>query len=158
MSETDELTQKLSSQRQELLDVLCQLDDQKAGQRPADGEWCTKEQLVHLSQMEQRWLGWALQVRDNPGCTVGSTGGNPESFPDAMTCSLSDLLSQLTGVRQDTLNTIRGLNEEELGRTGKHTEFGEMSVLQMLRAPYRHDRMHMEQIQGKEVSFKPRQG
>jgi uncharacterized damage-inducible protein DinB len=158
MSETDELTQKLTSQRQELLAALGQLDDQKAGQRPADGEWCAKEQLVHLVQMEQRWLGWALQVRDNPGSTVGSTTGNPEGFPDAMTSSLSDLLSQLAGTRQDTLSTIRGLSEEELGRKGRHTEFGEMSVLQMLRAPYRHDRMHMEQIQGKEVSFKPRQG
>jgi len=158
VSEMDELAQKLNSQRQELLATLGQLDDQKAGQRPADNEWCAKEQLVHLAQMEKQWLGWALQVRDNPGCTVGSTTGNPEGFPEALACSLSDLLGQLAGVRQDTLNTIRGLSEEELERKGRHTEFGEMSVLQMLRAPYRHDRMHLEQIQGKEVSFKPRQG
>ncbi len=158
MSELDELVQKLSSQRQEFLACLEQLTDQQAGQRPAEKEWCAKEQLVHLVQMEKRWLDWALQVRDNPGCSVGATHGNPEGFPEALTRSLSDLLRQLADVRQDTLKVIQWLSQEELQRKGRHTEFGEMSVLQMLRAPYRHDRMHLEQIQGKEVSFRPRQG
>ncbi len=158
MSEMDELVQKLSSQRQEFLACLEQLSDQQAGQRPAEKEWCAKEQLAHLVQMEKRWLDWALQVRDNPGCSVGATHGNPEGFPEALTCPLSDLLRQLADVRQDTLKVIQGLGQEELQRKGKHTEFGEMSVLQMLRAPYRHDRMHLEQIQGKEVTFRPRQG
>ncbi len=158
MSEMDELVQKLSSQRQEFLACLGQLSDQQAGQRPAEREWCAKEQLVHLVQMEKSWVGWALQVRGNPGCTVGSHSGNPEGYHEAAACSLSDLLRQLADVRQDTLKVIQGLGQEELQRKGKHTEFGEMSVLQMLRAPYRHDRMHLEQIQGKEVTFRPRQG
>lgn len=158
MSELDELTEKLTSQRQELLDCLAQLDEQKAGQRPAQSEWCAKEQLAHLVQMEKSWVGWALQVRDNPGCTVGSHGGNPEGYPEAAACSLPDLLRQLSDTRQDTLGVIRGLSPEEIQRKGRHTEFGEMSVLQMLRAPYRHDRMHLEQVQGKEVTFRPRQG
>jgi hypothetical protein len=158
MSELDELADKLTSQRQELLACLEQMDDRKAEQRPADKEWCAKEQLAHLAQLEQRWVDWALQVRDNPGCTVSAGTGNPEGYPEASACSLSDLLRQLSGTRQDTLRVIRGLSPEELRRKGRHTEFGEMSVLQMLRAPYRHDRMHMEQIQGKEVTFRPRQG
>ncbi|MEE9201823.1 MAG: DinB family protein [Dehalococcoidia bacterium] len=158
MSELDELTEKLTSQRQELLSCLEQLDDQQAGQRPAQSEWCAKEQLAHLVQMEQRWVDWALQVRDNPGCTVSAGTGNPEGYPEAAAGSLSDLLRQLADTRQDTLRVIRGLGPEELQRKGRHTEFGEMSVLQMLRAPYRHDRMHLEQIQGKEVTFRPRQG
>lgn len=158
MTELDELMDRLTGQRRELLACLEQLDDQKAGQRPAEQEWCAKEQLVHLAQMEKCWVDWALQARDNPGCTVGATGGNPEGFPEAHTRSLSDLLRQLADVRQDALRTIQGLSQEELQRTGRHTQFGEMTVLQMLRALYRHDRMHLEQIQGKEVSFRPRQG
>jgi hypothetical protein len=65
-------------------------------------------------------------------------------------------VGELASARSDTLAAIEGLTEEELGRKGTHVLFGEMSVLQMLRSLYRHDRMHIDQISGRESSFTPR--
>ena len=69
---------------------------------------------------------------------------------------VADLLRELSSARSDTLAAIDGLTGDDLKRSGKHLLFGEMSVLQMLRSLYRHDRMHMDQMAGREVSFTPR--
>jgi len=97
-----------------------------------------------------------MQVRDEPGCQVGPPPPNPSAYPEAETRSVADLLQELASARSDTLAAIEGLSEDELKRRGKHALFGEMSVLQMLRSLYRHDRMHMDQMAGRETSFRLR--
>jgi hypothetical protein len=96
-----------------------------------------------------------MQVRDQPGCEVGPPPPNPPAYPEAESRSIADLLQELASARGDTLAAIEGLTDEELKRRGKHVLFGEMSVLQMLRSLYRHDRMHMDQMAGREASFRP---
>ena len=96
-----------------------------------------------------------MTVRDEPGSEVGPPPPNPEAYPEAQTRSLDDVLLELATARSDTLAAIEGLTTEELQQRGRHLLFGEMSVLQMLRTLYRHDRMHMDQIAGRETSFRP---
>jgi uncharacterized damage-inducible protein DinB len=154
-AELDELTQKLESQRSDLLRQVGAMTEEEAGRRPSEDAWSAKEQLTHLAAFERLWLGWAMQVRDEAGCEVGPPPPNPEAYPEAQSRPLADLLGELASARSDTLTAIEGLSSEELDRTGKHLLFGEMSVLQMLRALYRHDRMHMDQMTGREPSFRP---
>jgi hypothetical protein len=97
-----------------------------------------------------------MQVRDQPGREVGPPPPNPPAYDEASTRPVADLLGELASARSDTLAAINGLTEEELGRKGKHLLFGEMSVLQMLRSLYRHERMHIDQMAGRETSFTPR--
>lgn len=152
--ELQDLIEKLGAHRQELLSQVEKISEEAAGRR-SNQEWSAKEQLVHLAAFERLWLQWAMQVRDQPGREVGPPPPNPESYPEAGTRSLADLVQELASARGDTLAAIDGLTEEELKRRGKHLPFGEMSVLQMLRSLYRHDRMHMDQMAGREPSFKP---
>ena len=113
-----------------------------------------KEQLVHLAAFERLWLEWAMKVRDEPGCEVGPPPPNPPGYPEAESRPTADLLRELASARSDTMAAIEGLTEDELERRGKHLLFGEMNVLQMLRSLYRHDRMHMDQMAGRESSFR----
>ena len=154
--ELEELLGKIESQRGQLVGQARQMTDEEAGHRPSEGQWSAKEQVAHLATYERHWLEWALAVRDKPGSQVGPTEGNPEAYPEAQAGSLDDVLQGLAAARSDTLAAIEGLTAEELQRKGNHLLFGEMSVLQMLRTLYRHDRMHMDQIGGREPSFRPR--
>ena len=154
-AELDELLEKLESQRGQLVSQARQMTDEEAGRRPSEREWSAKEQLLHLVTFERQWLEWAMTVRDEPGSEVGPPPPNPEAYPEARTRSLDDILLKLASARSNTLAAIQGLTTEELQRRGKHLLFGEMSVLQMLRSLYRHDRMHMDQIAGREPSFRP---
>ena len=155
-AELEELLQKLESHRRELVHQVQEMTEEEAGRRPAEGEWSAKEQLVHLAAFERLWLEWAMKVRDEPGCQVGPPLPNPAAYPEAETRSVPDLLQKLASARSDTLAAIEGLGEDELNRRGKHLLFGEMNVLQMLRSLYRHDRMHMDQMAGRDASFRPR--
>ena len=154
-AELEELLEKMESQRGQLVGLARQMHEEEAGRRPSERDWSAKEQVAHLATYERFWLEWALAVRDKPGSQVGPTAGNPEAYPEAQASSLDDVLQGLAAARSDTLAAIEGLTTEELQRRGKHLLFGEMSVLQMLRTLYRHDRMHMDQIAGREPSFRP---
>lgn len=155
-AELEELLQKLESHRQELVSQVREMSEEEAGRRPSEGAWSAKEQLVHLAAFERFWREWTMQVRDEPGCEVGPPPPNPPTYPEAETRSVADLLQELASARGDTLAAIEGLTDDELRRRGKHALFGEMSVLQMLRSLYRHDRMHMDQMAGREASFRLR--
>jgi uncharacterized damage-inducible protein DinB len=141
--ELEELLQKLDSHRRELVGQVEGMTEEEAGRRPSEGEWSAKEQLVHLATFERLWLEWAMKVRDEP------------AYPETEGRSLADLLREPASARNDTLAAIEGLTDDELKRRGKHLLFGEMSVLQMLRSLYRHDRMHTDQMAGRESSFRP---
>ena len=153
--ELEELLEKLESQRGQLVGQARQMTDEEAGHRPSERDWSAKEQLLHLVTFERQWLEWAMTVRDEPGSEVGPPPPNPEAYPEAQTRSLDDVLLELATARSDTLAAIEGLTTEELQQRGRHLLFGEMSVLQMLRTLYRHDWMHMDQIAGRETSFRP---
>jgi len=155
-AELEELLQKLESHRGELMRQVQEMSEEEAGRRPAEGEWSAKEQLVHLAAFERLWREWSMQVRDEPGCQVGPPPPNPPAYPEAESRSVADLLQELASARGDTLAAIEGLTDDELNRRGKHLLFGEMSVLQMLRSLYRHDRMHMDQMAGRDASFRLR--
>jgi uncharacterized damage-inducible protein DinB len=154
-AELEELLEKMTSQREQLVSHARQMTEDEASRRPSERAWSAKEQLLHLATFERQWLEWAMTVRDEPGSEVGSPPPNPEAYPEAQTRSLGDILGELASARKDTVAAIEGLTTEELQRRGKHRLFGEMSVLQMLRSLYRHDRMHMDQIAGREPSFRP---
>lgn len=153
-AELEELLEKIESHRRELVAQVQQMTEEEASRRRSEREWSAKEQLVHLATFERLWLEWAMRVRDDPGCDVGPPSPNPPAYPEAEACSLADLLRELASARSDTVAAIEGLTEDELKRRGKHLLFGEMTVLQMLRSLYRHDRMHMDQMAGREPSFK----
>jgi len=153
-ADLDELMEKLESHRQELLRQVREMTEEEASRRPSEQEWSVKEQLVHLAVFERLWLEWTMKVRDEPGCEVGPPPPNPPAYSEAETRPVADLVRELVSARSDTIAAIEGLTEEELKRRGKHLLFGEMNVLQMLRSLYRHDRMHMDQMAGREPSFR----
>ena len=153
--ELEELLGKLESQRKQVVGQVRQMTEQEASRRPSEGQWSPKEQVAHLTTYERLWLEWTLAVRDEPGCQVGPRQANPESYPEAQADSLDHLLQELASARKDTIAAIEGLTAEELQRKGRHLLFGEMSVLQMLRSLYRHDRMHMDQMAGQKPSYNP---
>ena len=158
-----ELRGKLDSHRRELLDLHRGMAEEEAEHQP-NGEWSAKQQLAHLCQAEVAWREWALLVSQNSGTEVGQPSEEGQAFTQevetANSYPLSYWLTRLRLARSETLRQLleAGLTEKDLEKKGRHRSFGEMTVLQLLRALYRHDRMHAEQVQGKPTSFVPGQG
>jgi hypothetical protein len=68
--------------------------------------------------------------------------------------SFEELEARLNAARAATLDSLSLLTRQDLEQTGRHRWFGPMSVLQCLRAIYRHDRVHTDQMQGRETTFR----
>lgn len=167
----EELLAKLDETHQELLELLARLDlteesasigppaNEATAQRGGESEWSAKQQLAHMVEVERLWADWARRA------AAGDPNVGPkQNAPDgqitgtqftAHSHSLWDLNHQLADARATSLEIIRSIPDEALARTG-HTHSGELTALQMLRALYRHDRMHIDQIAGREPSFQPR--
>ncbi|MSQ33172.1 MAG: DinB family protein [Dehalococcoidia bacterium] len=152
-----DLREKLDSHRRELLRLVRGLTEEAAAMQP-NGEWSVKQQLAHAATAERVW-------RDGALLTLSRSGGLPQQWAaavqdgvaEANKLPIRELVSTLERERRETLHKVASLSAEQLQVRGPHPAYGgEMSVLQMLRAIYRHDRMHSEQVQGQPTTFQPR--
>lgn len=157
-AEVRELLEKMEQARGRLLALAASLTEEAASTPPRLGEWTAKEQLAHLCQMESAYRAWVERalVEDNPD--VSGTRGEPVAIPleEAHNHTVAQHLAAMEEQRRKTLALIARLTHEQYHRTATSPLFGTLTVLQWLRSFYRHDRMHIDQISGREPSYRPR--
>ena len=160
--QVSELVDKMGQQRAALVGQVVGLTDEDASRMPVDktGEeqWTVKEQLAHLCEMELSYTTWvrAALNADNPD--VGGLSTSPVAIPieAANGHGVHELLDIMASERLATLALIEGLGLGDFDRPGTHPMFGTLTVLQWLRSFYRHDRMHFDQIAGRDPEYRPR--
>jgi hypothetical protein len=158
----DELFAKMSEERARLLDLLAGLDEEQAMFVPenAEGEaqWTAKEQVAHLTSMEISYRAWVQAAIENDGADVaGVTGERPKySLEEANRHELPELTEELMRQREKTLAVMRAMTPDQYDRRASNRLFGSLTALQWLRSYYRHDRMHTDQISGRDPEYKPR--
>ena len=158
----DELLTKMEEERERFLAEVRVLSDDDAARRQAgktgEAEWSAKEQLAHLWAMERAYVAWVKRALEENGADVTGLRGEATAIPveRANEHSVGELLRALEAERADTVAFIRSLSPEDFDRTARQEMFGELTVLQWLRSFYRHDRMHSDQIAGREPEYKPR--
>jgi uncharacterized damage-inducible protein DinB len=155
----------MTQEREKLLAQIEALSDDEAERAPADaegpsgeGQWSAKQQCAHLAEMETAYRAWVERAlaEDNPD--VAGVRGEPVDIPleEANRRSIHELTAQLRRQRERTLALIERLRPEDYDRTASQPMFGTLTVLQWLRSYYRHDRMHQDQIAGRDPTYKPR--
>jgi hypothetical protein len=157
-----ELLDKMEAERGRLLSPAEALADADAARTPPDGQgeagWSPKQQLAHLAEMETAYRAWVERAlaEDDPDVSR-VTGERPRiALTAAHEHTVADLTAQLRDQRAITLRLIESLTPEQFERTASQPMFGRLTVMQWLRSYYRHDRMHSDQIAGREPDYKPR--
>ncbi len=157
----DDLFAKLKEERESLLRQAHALTAEQANFAPADakgeGEWTPKQQWAHMAEMETNYRSWirAALSEDNP--SVGD-GWEPVAIglAEAHEHSTAELVDQLIRERDETLRLLRAIGPEQFDRAATHRGFGTLTIMQWARSYYRHDRMHRDQIDGREPDYQPR--
>ncbi len=158
--EWTDLLVKLRGAKRDLLAYVRSVADGEASLEPG-GEWSIKQQIAHLCHAEEGWLSWALAAREAPGAEVGDIPGGFRGFTrDVDMANGHPLHYWITRLKAEWGRTSRvlataNITLEELDRKAPHSSGLEMTVLQLLRGMYRHDRMHGEQMEGKPTSIRP---
>lgn len=156
------LLDKMASERDALLDQTAALTDVEAGYAPPDGEgeagWSPKQQLAHLAEMETGYRAWVERALADDEPDVTRTRGDVPTIPltAASDATMAALSQQLRDQRDTTLALIESMTPEQFERGATHAMFGRLSVMQWLRSYYRHDRMHRDQMAGRDPAYKPK--
>ncbi len=161
-AEIHDLLEKMREERARFVAQAQTLTEDEAARRPegktGEEEWSAKEQLAHMWEMERNYVAWVRRALEEDGADLtGVRGERPAiTIEHANEHSVGELLDALATEREGTEAFIRSLAPEDFDRTASQPMFGRLTVLQWLRSFYRHDRMHTDQIAGREPEYKPR--
>jgi hypothetical protein len=110
----------LAQKLQELGDALDGIDEEKAGRRSAEGEWCCKEVLSHLAgdEGESYVAGFRRFIaEDTP--LIGVVVGLPYYTPARQAMSLSELRAGVWRQYTQLSEFLGDLSDEELARKAR---------------------------------------
>lgn len=157
-AQIQELAQKLTDERSRLLSVLETLTEEQASTPPKPGEWNQKQQMSHLCEMEAAYRAWVERALEQDGANVDGIRGERVaiSLEDANSRSVPEHTAEMRRQREQTMALIASIPPEGFERRASNSLFGSLTVMQWLRSYYRHDRMHVDQVNGREPDYKPK--
>ena len=157
-AQIDELVQKMTAERGALLAALESLNEDEASHSPQDGEWNAKQQMSHLCEMESAYRAWVERGLAEDGANVDNIRGERVALPleKAGDHTVSEHTGEMRRQREQTMTLIASIEPGDFERRATNKLFGSLTVMQWLRSYYRHDRMHVDQISGREPEYKPK--
>jgi hypothetical protein len=153
-----ELKTKMREQRDRLLRLLETFSEQDAERSTSgEGQWSAKQQMSHLCEMETMYRAWVQKALEEDGANIDRVAGEAPSIPleKAQGSSVAEHLAEMRRQRQLTEDLIASMSPQDFDRRAENRLFGSLTVMQWLRSYYRHDRMHVDQVQGQHSSYKP---
>ena len=129
------LREALGQKMDELSEALEGLDEEKAGQRAADAEWCCKEVLSHLMGDEgEDILAPFHQIIEEDTPLIGIVTGLPYYTPDRQAMSLAELRGAVSSRFQELAEFLGSMNDADLARKArvplfKETPIGEYATM-----------------------------
>jgi hypothetical protein len=122
---------------------------------PAAGEWCAKEVLGHLIEVERR--GFAGRIRtilaeDRPRFV----GWEPADVArERRDCErdVHELLVEFGALRDESADLVASLHAADISRGGEHPKVGFLTVGDLLAEWVYHDRNHVRQIHANVQSY-----
>jgi len=157
-----ELLDKMAQERNALLAEAEALSPEAAAYAPPDAEgeaqWSPKQQLAHLAEMETAYRAWVQRAleADDPDVSDVRPERPAIRLDQAPEQTVPALTAQLRDQRATTLRLIGSMTPDQFDRTASQPMFGRLTVMQWLRSYYRHDRMHRDQMAGRDPEYKPK--
>jgi hypothetical protein len=156
-AQIEELVSKMAEERGKLLSALEGMSEEAASTPPKAGEWNQKQQMSHLCEMEAAYRAWVDRALEEDGAAVDGVLGERPAIPleRANDHSVAEHIAEMRRQRTKTMELIARMRPADFDRRATNKLFGTLTALQWLRSYYRHDRMHYDQVQGEEPSYRP---
>ena len=108
--------------------------------------------------MEAAYRAWVEQALVEDGANVDGVRGERVAIPleQAAAHTVSEHTAEMRRQRDKTMALIASIKPEDFERRAENKLFGSLTVMQWLRSYYRHDRMHVDQVSGREPEYKPK--
>lgn len=112
--------------------------------RPAPEKWSARENLAHLARYHEIFLDRIERIlcEDGPLIERYRAEDDPE-WPRWVAVSSRELLAALHELRSEMIEGVNSLRDEDLSRTGRHSRFGEMTLVQWIEFFLLHEAHHL---------------
>jgi hypothetical protein len=117
--------------------------------QPTPGEWSFRDVAVHMATVEQEChleRVRRIATEEQPHFAYYLNTGRDFSH-----LTLEVALQQWATTRQELIEFVHALSDEQLALTGTHDTFGTVTVLDILHEMVKHDVAHIEELRGMEV-------
>ena len=152
-SRRDGIIAELKLNEEEIITFYKNLTFEQLGMTvyPEDPEWTVQQVLAHFITIEgsMQWL-----FKD----ILAGGPGSPEGFdidrfhrtqPGKLDgLSLDELCAKFRSVRRDTIAIVKGMEDKDLDREGRHAFHGHGKLERFIVWAYEHARLHLEDIRG----------
>jgi hypothetical protein len=114
------LKDKFDEKASAMESIVSGVSDEKAAKRPAEGEWCVREVLYHLSVDAQHTFRDDLNrfLKENMP-ELGVTPGEVYLSPERENASIQELARSVAKQYRDIGAFVGGLTEEQLNRPAR---------------------------------------
>ena len=132
----------------DLVGLVEGLSEDQLSQKPAADEWSMREHVAHFYDA-QEMLDTRLELmlnQDDPelvALAIYEDAGKDKGRPD----TTAGLLSEFLNLRARSIALLEELPLKDLWRTGRHTEFGRITVLRQVAYLAYHEQTHLPEIE-----------
>lgn len=147
----ESLLAKLEKGHRKTLEIFAALNPEQWAQIVYEDPhvWRVRELLAHFVSSEEALLKVAQDVAaGGPGAPAGFDydAFNAQEQERLKDHSPRELLTALDRARQATLAWVGTLDDDALGRVGRHPALGQVTLETMILAIYGHQLMHMQDV------------
>jgi hypothetical protein len=115
---------------------------------PAPQEWCANEVLGHILEAERRGFNGRIRT------ILAEEGATFEGWDQVEVASArrdcarpsEELLAEFLGLRGESVELVRSLSDDDMGRAGMHRVVGRLTVSDLIAEWVHHDRNHVRQM------------
>jgi hypothetical protein len=140
------LIEALNGTAKDLRRLVKPLDDSAALARPAPAEWCAKDVLAHLHDIEPQFRARLVRIveQDNPH----EPFINPNPAAHDLVLPMEGLIARFAAEREITTAFLGGLTQAQWLRTFTHDTFGVTRLRKQVEILIGHDNEHLAQLVG----------
>ncbi len=144
MGLSESMVARLRGQLEGLAFLLGGASAEQLQRRPPSGKWSAHENLAHLARYHQVFRERLQRILDEERPALGRYRAEEDpGWPPWPVRDPDDVQRQLRTLRNDLVARVERLTPEQLGRTGVHPVFGEMTVPQWIEFFLLHEGHHL---------------
>ena len=139
--------ERLKTQHEVIEVLISGLSDEELRLRPIPDKWSVHENIAHLTCYQPRVLARTKKIlsEDIPSFESYIPEEDP-NFSQFLSISVEELLTHLESIRIELVKLVSNLGDEQLKRTGTHSKFGKMNILEWTEFFLLHEAHHIYTI------------
>ena len=138
------LAERLKNQHTTIQPIIAGLGDEKLNHHPEPGKWSIHDNIVHLATYQPVYFGRMKQILSEDSPLFGRyKADDEEDFLAWQGKPLNEVLAKIEAEREEIIQFILGLNDEQLNRRGVHAKYGNLTILEWTEFFLLHEAHHL---------------